>query len=128
MSKIPRITDAEWKIMEAVWEDPPVTAQQVLDAVGRDEGWKPQTVKTLLGRLVKKGALTYEPEANRYLYSPSFTREAAVSAEAGSFIERITRGSVTPLLAHLVRSRKRMSAEELAALRKLLDGEEGGPK
>ena len=121
MSKIPRITDAEWKIMEAVWEDPPVTAQQVLDAVGRDEGWKPQTVKTLLGRLVKKGALTY-------LYSPSFTREAAVSAEAGSFIERITRGSVTPLLAHLVRSRKRMSAEELAALRKLLDGEEGGPK
>lgn len=128
MSKIPRITDAEWKVMEVVWEDPPATAQQVLDAVGSSEGWKSQTVKTLLGRLVKKGALTYETEANRYLYLPCFTRETAVAAETGSFIERVTRGSVAPLLAHLVRSRRKLSAEELASLRELLGEPRGGSK
>lgn len=128
MSKIPRITDAEWKVMEVVWEDPPATAQQVLDAVGSSEGWKSQTVKTLLGRLVKKGALTYETEANRFLYRACFTREAAVAAETGSFIERVTRGSVVPLLAHLVRSRRKLSAAELASLRKLLGESKEGSK
>lgn len=129
MSKLPRITDAEWKIMEVVWESPPVTAQQVLEAVGESEGWKTQTVKTLLGRLVKKGALSYETEANRFLYSPSFTREAAVAAETGTFVDRITRGSVAPLLSHLVQSRRQWSGEEIAELRKLLDdAKKGGAK
>lgn len=126
MSRIPRITDAEWKIMEVVWDGPPVTAQQVMDAVGGIEGWKPQTVKTLLGRLVKKGALEYETEANRFLYSPCFSREAAVAAETGSFLDRVTRGSVAPLLAHLARSRRLLTEEELADLRRLL--EEGDKK
>ena len=127
MSKIPRISDAEWKVMEVVWDGPPVTAQHVLDALGESEGWKTQTVKTLLGRLVKKGALSFATEANRYLYSPCFSREAAVREEMGSFLDRITRGSVAPLLAHLVESRESLSEDEIATLRRLLDdsGQEG---
>jgi len=124
MSKIPRISDAEWKVMEVVWDGPPVTAQHVLDVLGESEGWKTQTVKTLLGRLVKKGALSFVTEANRYLYSPCFTREVAVKVETGSFLERITRGSVAPLLAHLVQSPQSLSAEELATLRALLEDSE----
>lgn len=120
MSDNPRISDAEWKVMEVAWENPPVTAQQVLDALGQREGWKSQTVKTLIGRLVKKGALTFQTEANRYLYSPSLTRDQAVASETGDFLDRITQGSVAPLLSHLVQSRKALSAGEIAALRALL--------
>lgn len=120
MSENPRISDAEWKVMEIAWANPPVTAQQVLDALGEREGWKSQTVKTLIGRLVKKGALTFQTEANRYLYSPSLTRERAVASETGNFLDRITQGSVAPLLSHLVQSRKVLSAGEIAALRALL--------
>lgn len=120
MSGTPRISDAEWKVMEIAWEDPPVTAQQVLDALGEREGWKSQTVKTLIGRLVKKGVLTFQTEANRYLYSPSLTREQAVASETGDFLDRITQGSVAPLLSHLVQSRRALSPGEIAALRTLL--------
>jgi len=62
MPKVPRISDSEWKVMEVVWADSPVTAMRVSLVLGDAERWKPQTVKTLLGRLVKKGALRYETD------------------------------------------------------------------
>ncbi|MCB1079797.1 MAG: BlaI/MecI/CopY family transcriptional regulator [Verrucomicrobiae bacterium] len=120
MGQIPRISDAEWKIMEIAWESPPIAAQQVLDALGKRENWKAQTIKTLIGRLVKKGALSYEIEGNRYLYSPLISREAAVAEETGSFLDRVARGSVAPLLSHLVETRKPLDADEIEALRSLL--------
>lgn len=121
MSKPPRVSEAEWKVMEIVWESPPVTAHQVLVAVAESTGWKAQTVKTLLGRLVKKRAIRYETEANRYLYSPCFTREETVAAETDTFLDRILKDSAAPLLSHLVQSSRDWSAEEIAELRKLLD-------
>jgi len=126
MSQPPRISEAEWKVMEIVWESPPVTAHQVLIAVGESTGWKAPTVKTLLGRLVKKGAVSFETEANRYLYSPCFSRDEAVAAETDTFLDRILKGSAAPLLSHLVQSRRRWSEEELSELRKLLDDKQKG--
>lgn len=108
--------------MEVVWEEPPVTASQVAASLGEAESWKPQTVKTLLARLVKKGALRSETDGNRFLYFPTIERETAVMAETDSFLERISRGSLTPMLAQMVKSRRSLSDEEMTALRDLLDG------
>ncbi|MEM6279393.1 MAG: BlaI/MecI/CopY family transcriptional regulator [Verrucomicrobiota bacterium] len=124
-----RISDSEWKVMEVAWKDSPVTAQEVTETLGKREDWKPQTVKTLLGRLVKKGALHYEPQGNRYLYTPALSREEAVAAETGSFLERISRGSLAPMLNHLVESDRPLREEEIAAMRELLRREaKGGRK
>lgn len=109
--------------MEVVWAEPPVTAQQVTAALGEAEDWKPQTVKTLLARLVKKGVLRPEADGNRFLYFPVIQREAAVMAETDSFLERISRGSLTPLLARMVKSGRSLSDEEMTALRDLLEGQ-----
>ena len=129
MKKLPQISASEWKVMEVVWEDPPVTAQHVSDVLGEQEQWKPQTVKTLLARLVKKGVLEYESEGRRFHYQPAIGREEAVAAETGTFLERVARGSVAPLLSHLVQSRRQWSGEEIAELRKLLDdAKKGGAK
>lgn len=106
--------------MEVVWAGPPVTAQQVVSEVGEAEGWKPQTVKTLLARLVKKGALRAEAEANRYLYHPVVSRAEAVAVETDTFLDRISRGSLTPMLVHLAQSRRPLDEAEIEALRKLL--------
>ncbi|MGJ8633354.1 MAG: BlaI/MecI/CopY family transcriptional regulator [Luteolibacter sp.] len=124
MSEVKRISESEWKVMEVVWEGFPVTAQDVVAALGEVEEWKPQTVKTLLGRLVKKGALRAEAEGNRFLYFPIVERKEAVMAETDSFLERISRGSLTPMLAQMVKSRRKLSEEEIDALRDLLDGNE----
>ncbi len=126
MKKLPQISSSEWKVMEVVWENPPVTAQHVSDVLGEQEQWKPQTVKTLLARLVKKGVLEYESEGRRFHYLPAIGREEAVAAETGTFLERVARGSVAPLLSHLVQSRRQWSGEEIAELRKLLDDAKNG--
>ena len=106
--------------MEVVWEDPPVTAQRVSEVLGEREQWKPQTVKTLLARLVKKGVLAYESEGRRFRYTPAIRRDEAVAAETESFLDRISRGSLVPALQHLVQTTRALEAEEIKALRELL--------
>ena len=107
--------------MEAVWKDSPVKARQVVELLGVRENWKPQTVKTLLARLVKKGVLRPESEGNHYLYHPEISREQAVADETNSFLERICRGSLAPMLAHLVDTRRPLQEDEVEALSALLE-------
>lgn len=119
-----QISDAEWKVMEIIWKSPSVTSHRLCKLLGEQEGWKPQTVKTLISRLVKKGAVEYEVEANRYLYSPVISRNEAVGAETESFLDRISRGSLAPILSHFVETGRPLAKDEVEALRELLKREE----
>ena len=71
----PRISDTEWEIMHLVWEAGPLFAQAAVDALAPRRGWSPRTVKTLLGRLVKKGFLGFEVEGKRYRYHALVSRD-----------------------------------------------------
>ena len=120
--KLPRISETEWEVMQALWKGHPCTAQEVVARlVGSDATWHPKTAKTLLARLVKKHALTYKQEGRAYLYRPLVT-EAECQAEASeSFVERVFGGSLKPMLAHFVEHRK-LSPEKIKELKRLLDG------
>lgn len=115
-----QISDSEWKVMEVVWKDEPVTASQVGDALGAREKWTPQTIKTLIARLVKKGVLTFAEDGRRYLYSAAIEREQAVAVATNTFLDRVSRGSLVPMLAQLVDARRPLRQEEVEALRELL--------
>jgi len=121
----PSISRAEWPLMEIVWEDSPLTAMDVTERaqLRSPKRPSPQTIKTLLGRLVRKGVLSYRQQGNRYLYSPAIKRAEYVTAESESFLQRIFMGAAGPLLAHFV-NRTDLSAEEIARLRQLLDDKE----
>ena len=67
--KLPRISESEWRVMQVLWEHGPQTANDVVQQLDGQEKWKPRTVKTLIGRLVRKGAVRFEEEGNRYRYS-----------------------------------------------------------
>jgi len=121
MADVPRISDAEWEVMNVVWDDHPVGAADVVERLAAQKDWSDKTVKTLLGRLVRKGALGFEVEGLRYLYRPTVSRERCVREESRSFIERVFGGKSSPLLAHLVRDAD-LSADEIAELRRVLDG------
>ncbi len=123
----PPISDAEWKVMEVVWRDHPLTAQEIVLALAEHENWKPQTVKSLISRLVKKGALAFETIANRYSYRPAMERREAVAAETESFFSRVGRSSLAPVLAQFVESKEPLDEDEIAALEKLLR-KKGGKK
>ncbi len=124
MTDRPRISDAEWEVMTVLWDRHPLTSGEVADALAGRTGWHPKTVRTLLGRLVQKGYLAYQPEGTRYHYSPAVPREECVREESRSFVERVFGGDAQSLLAHFVRSAE-LSSEEIAELRRLLDHKEG---
>lgn len=115
----PRISDAEWEVMQVLWESAPRCAAEVAEALAPRRDWSDRTVKTLLGRLLKKGALEAEADGKRYLYRPRVEREECVRAEGQSFLRRVFGGEASPLLAHFVEEAE-LSGEEIDALRTLL--------
>jgi BlaI family penicillinase repressor len=125
MAQPPAISDAEWDVMQVLWHAAePLTANDVVDRVPAKNRWNPRTVKTLLNRLVKKGALGFTAEGNRYHYFPRVTREACVRRESRSFLDRVFGGAAGPMLAHFVNEAP-LSEEEIRRLRELLDRREG---
>ena len=125
MKKAPRISEAEWEVMKVVWKRPePALAQDIIQELARSKTWSAPTVKTMLNRLVAKGALQYERAGKSYLYSAAVGESECRAAEADSFLKRVFDGSLSPMLAHFVRSR-RLTQKELDALEKILHEKKG---
>jgi BlaI family penicillinase repressor len=120
------ISEAEWTVMEVLWRESPLTSREVVDRLADETDWSPKTVKTLLGRLVRKEALGYEEHGNRYLYLPRVSRREAVRAEGRSFVARVFGGAPEAALLHFARQVD-LPEGELDELRRLLDaGDEDG--
>ena len=84
-----RISDAEHAVMEVLWEEAPLTAQDVAERVDPERGWSTNTVKTLLGRLLAKSAIAHEEQGRRYLYRPLVARDDYVVGESRRLIDRL---------------------------------------
>lgn len=123
MKTVPKISETEWEIMQVLWADSPLAAQDIIQKLAARDDWHPKTAKTLLNRLVKKKALGFEKEGRAYLYRPLVTEAECVAAVSDSFLDRVFGGSLTPLLAHFV-EHKRISAAEIRELRRLLERKE----
>lgn len=107
--------------MEALWRKSPLAAEDVVSAVAEAQGWTEATVKTLLNRLLSKGAIAAARDGRRYLYTPVLKREAHVSAESESLVERLFGGSVSSLVTHFS-EREKLSADDIAELKRLIAG------
>jgi BlaI family penicillinase repressor len=125
MPAAPDISESEWAIMEALWESSPQTASEVTKTLRASMNWAENTVRTLLTRLVEKGALkTSENASGTRTFIPAVKREACVRAESQSFLDRIFGGAAKPLLVHFAQNSK-LTAEEIKELKKLLDQQLG---
>jgi BlaI family penicillinase repressor len=122
MPETPKISELEWEIMRAVWAKHPATSAELIErlsAAGRS--WHPKTARTLLGRLVKKGALKYEPFGRSYVYEPLVTEQQCIGWASESFLERVFGGSLQPMLAYFVKNQK-LSKKDFKELGDILDG------
>ncbi len=120
MAKTPDISEAEWKVMKVLWAGSPRSTSEVVEVLSATEPWHPNTIKTLLHRLQKKGAVRVEKQKNRLVYAPLVAEEACVQAETKSFLDRVFDGSVKPLLVHFAEKEK-LSQADLDELRKILE-------
>lgn len=114
-----RISSAEEIVMEALWRRQPLSAEEVAADVAEEQGWTEATVKTLLNRLLSKGAIAAEKDGRRYLYRPVLTREDYVLEESASLIDRLFGGSVSSLVTHFS-EREKLSAKDIAELKRLI--------
>lgn len=114
-----RISESEMVVMRALWDDNPLTAADVANRIGSANGWTAATVKTLLSRLVQKGAVQTEAHGRRYLYRPAVERDATVGAESRRFLDRLFDGRVSPLIAHLA-EREELTPADIAEIEALL--------
>jgi len=114
------ISDSEAVVMEILWAEQPLAAEDVVARLSGRADWAEPTIKTLLNRLLKKGAVRAERDGRRYLYSPVLGREAWVASQSEGVLERLFGGRVAPLVAHFS-ERGRLSAEDIAELRRLVE-------
>lgn len=122
--ELPRIADSEWRVMQVLWENGPLRANDIVKALSDKADWKPRTIKTLISRLVKKGAVKVTEHGYRYQYSAALAESECIRSETRSFIRRVYQGAMTPALTAFLESTD-LSAEEIDELQKILDKKKG---
>ena len=113
--KATRISEAEMQLLQLLWAESPLGASEIAERVQSEKGWSITTVKTLLSRLVAKGAVTAQPYGRRYLYQPAIERDAVAADQARGLIDRLFGGRVSPLVAQLA-EKNHLSDDDLAEL------------
>lgn len=111
-------SSAEWRVMLEVWRHTSVTVNDVHAALHEETGWAYSTVKTMLARLVAKGALEATKSGKQSVFRPLVTRDSARREAAASLLDRVFEGAVGGLFQHLLGERRvsKKDREQILAL------------
>ena len=115
-----QISEAESVVMNVLWNRHPLAADDVVAVLAGEQHWQEATVKTLLNRLLGKGAIAAEKDGRRYLYRPVLAREDYVASESTTLLDRLFEGRVAPLVQHFCERRK-LSKRDIAELKRLIE-------
>jgi len=124
MGKI-RLSEAEWKLMNELWKEPHLTITMLTGRLKGDTGWDKHTIITMLGRLEKKGAVSYRQQGRAKEFYPLISRERATDEETRSFLDRVYQGSVGMMLCQMIQKDK-LTEEEREELYRMLSEREKG--
>ena len=119
------LTEAEWSVMECLWEGSPKTGREVVERLKELKGWSRSTTLTLLRRLETKGAAASDNDGELKTFRPLIRREDAEARETESFLDRVYKGSVSLMVSTLTKKQS-ISKTELDELYALLRDMEGG--
>jgi BlaI family penicillinase repressor len=123
MKPIPQISEAEWRIMNILWAKHPLKASEIIDELKKSTDWHPKTVKTLLSRLVNKGAISYHKDKQIYLYFPVVSENECVKEETKSFINRVYKGSLNLLVKNFLENND-LTEKDIVELKSILEKKE----
>ena len=97
-----QVTEAEWKIMEVLWDHAPRTMTEITAVLAPATGWTRHTVITLLKRMAEKGSVSVDESGKAKKYTPLITREEASAEETHKLLSHVFRGKASLLVSHLV--------------------------
>jgi BlaI family penicillinase repressor len=113
------LTNAEWNVMECLWDSSPRTGRETIDYLKKHVGWNRSTTLTMLRRMTEKGLIHCEEEDGIKTYSPFCKREDAVRKETEDFLNRVYKGSISQLMS-AVTTKQELSEGEISALYEIL--------
>ena len=113
------LSNGEWKLMNHLWENPPMTIMMLTKALADEAGWTKQTIITMLARLEEKGAVYYEKGERAKQYYPAVTREEAQLTETEHFLDKVYGGKLGLMMNALVDSRA-LTREDIDELTEIL--------
>ena len=120
-----RLTEAEWSIMECLWERYPLTGREVTAQMQERCGWSRSTTLTLLSRLEAKGAVTGTADGGKKTFSPLISREDAALQETEDLLGRVYNGSLSLLVSSMTKKQS-LSQKEIDELYAILKEMEAG--
>ncbi|MBR4657012.1 MAG: BlaI/MecI/CopY family transcriptional regulator [Oscillospiraceae bacterium] len=122
-----RLTDAEWQVMEALWELSPQTGRELTERLEASVGWNRSTTLTLLRRLEAKGAVETGYSEGKKIFQPLLRREDAAMKEAEGFLSRVYRGSLSLMVSSFAQRKLLSEADrkELSTLLRELEENDG---
>ncbi len=115
-----QISEAEAQVMEVLWRSHPQSTDDVAQALEGVRDWQLATIKTLLNRLLNKGAISAQKDGRHFLYSPILLRADWVAEQSGDLLDRLFGGSLAPLVANFS-SRRKLKPADIKALKKLIE-------
>lgn len=120
MDNLPKISEAEYSVMEVVWKKYPISTNEVVEILSKNKNWSDKTIQTMLSRLVKKGALSYEKESRTYIYSPIVKKEEYINFESTSFLKKFYNGALNAMVVNFL-DNNTLSDKEINELEILLN-------
>lgn len=115
------VSDAELEVLQKLWDEQPLSAQDIIERLEKDASVSthPKTVKTLINRLLKKGALGFEERERKYFYYPLIERDTYFAHKTAHFVERFFDGELTPMVSFFSKQKK-LDSKDLAELKALV--------
>ena len=97
------LTEAEWEVMECLWEKSPRTGRETVAWLDQKMGWTRSTVLTMLRRLEAKGAVAGDTEGELKTFRPLIAREEVAVRETENLLDRAYKGSLSLLVSSLTK-------------------------
>ena len=118
------LTEAEWAVMECLWEKSPRTGRETVAWLDQKMGWTRSTTLTMLRRLEAKGAVAGDTEGELKTFRPLIAREEVAVHETESLLDRAYKGSLSLLVSSLTRKQSlpQKEIDELYAILKEMEG------
>lgn len=114
------LSDAEWAVMEILWEHESCTLGKISEILAVSKGWRQNTVYTYLTRMEAKGLVFIDKNCTPHRYSYAVSREICAKAERSSLLQKVYKGAAGDLIAAFLKESK-ISEKERKELRKMLD-------
>ena len=105
------LSDGEWKLMNLLWDEQPLTIGRMVEALKDETAWTKATVNIMLGRLADKGAVRVDASGPRKLFYPLLARDDAVQQEARNTLSKIKTGGLGLLISTMTRESELTDAE-----------------